>query len=289
MSELNTGVLDPSTAAAAVDPGTGAGATGVQPIRLTDDALVDLGDGKPVKWKDHNTGVLFHRDYTQKTQALAEERRQFQERNASWEREKQETETLREQMRGALSDPAKLSQLYMAAQMRGQQQQQPQPLTTQDVGTLEERLLAKLQTQFTNQTQQWQQAQAQERMSQQLNQMVESGIKEFPALGVFGQGISPGVFNQIHTLVETGTIPKTVEAVQQQIKVILQGYADGLTSHFDSERKAAALKKQKAAGGIEPAGGHGVLPEKRKYKGKDDPQREKDMADFLTQALSGEE
>jgi hypothetical protein len=257
---------------------------------LNDDALVRVKvDGKEVDvpWKQAREGVQFHETFTRRTQALAEERRQVAEQRAQFEQERAQAQEYIGNLRQALDNPQNLLALYMAKQAAaaGGAPQAPQPLTTADLQAQRAQMLTDVQ-QMLQQERAASEVQAAARQYEtSMGTFVEGLLADQPLLKAV-RGIEEVIFaDAIAALPEKPTPDEAREALKQSI----EARAAALSSAFTEQQKQSALAKNKAIHGIEPRGGAVQLPQARKYKGPDDPQRDKDFEAFVREMFSDSE
>ena len=226
---------------------------------LSDDTTITMdigGEEQEVSLKDLRSGFMRQQDYTQKTQATAEDRRSLEA--AAQQLQQRETA-----LTDLLADPQKLMQLVAA---RGGQQQQEVPLADTDVPTVG--TLKKLLGESQNQVRQEQQAVQQQMQQQQVVQQMEATAND-----AFGE-----VFYNIPDLKAVPFVgdtlkkmalednPKTLEEMRSAI------VSAGKKLSTQLNMKPPKVAKPQAAAqlqsGIEPPGGSAAPPPPDKTYGK---------------------
>ena len=226
---------------------------------LSDDTTVKMdigGEEQNVSLKDLRSGFMRQQDYTQKTQATAEDRRSLEA--AAQQLQQRETA-----LTDLLADPQKLMQLVAA---RGGQQQQEAPLADTDVPTVG--TLKKLLGESQNQVRQEQQAVQQQMQQQQVVQQMETTAND-----AFGE-----VFYNIPDLKAIPFVGDTLKkmALEDNPKT-LEEMRSSIVSAGKKLSKQLNMKPTKAAkpqavsqlqSGIEPPGGSVAPPPPDKTYGK---------------------
>ena len=250
---------------------------------LSDDATVKMdigGEEQEVSLKDLRSGFMRQQDYTQKTQATAEDRRSLE---AAAQQLQQREAALTE----LLGDPQKLMQLVAA---RGGQQQQPDvPLSDTDVPTVG--TLKKLLGESQTQVRQEQAAVQQQMQQQQVVQQMESTAND-----AFGE-----VFYNIPDLKEIPFVgdtlkkmalednPKTLE--QMRASIVVAGKKLAKQLNMKPPKKATPQAAAQLQSGIEPPGGSVAPPAPDKSYGKgrkiDWGDIDKDAAAWVEQQIQG--
>jgi hypothetical protein len=229
-------------------------------------------------WAQARQEIQFHRDYTQKTQETARERAELGQRQAQLEADRQALQGQAAQWQQILQDPQKISALYMAAAMRQQganQPQQPQPLTSDQLPILQQQMMSQVEARIAQAQQQMQVQQVAAGIENQLDSHVQALFTANPVL----QAV-PGVENLIYEKVQSMS-PRTLDEAKGYAKLIAEQYAESLNNAYVERSKQDLLAKNRVLQGIEPKGGTVQLPAPKKYKGFDDPERDRDMVAFL--------
>lgn len=181
-------------------------------------------------------------DYTQKTMALAEERRQLE---ARWNGE-------RSQIREFLTKPENVQQLYnhLVQQQQTSNPANPQPVTMQHIQALQQQIESRL---------------AQERQDIELKQ-IESTYKtdiQGHIAQILEQNPELKSIRKIDVILRQAALeqdPATVEEAKQHILTAAQEQVAAIRNHFTTAQKSAALNKQTLTRGIEPPGGAAPMP-----------------------------
>lgn len=260
------------------------------PVTLTDDALINLGK---VNGQDHilpwgevkKTQVLLPRDYTQKTQALAAERREFEAARQSFASEQAALRQQADQLRSIATDPAKLAMLHMA--LSHQQAQQtgvaPPPPTALDLQQLRQAMLAEARQAATDTVSSYgaeqQRAQTVSAFERELDAHAKTLTADHPILSKFPR-VSDLIYDEVERMA-----PKTVEEAKMYMATVVDGWKTGFDAQALDTAKATAAMKGKVANAMEPSGGMAMPPTAKKYKGTDDPRIAQDMEAFMRQSL----
>jgi hypothetical protein len=249
------------------------------PVSLNDNDLLSLkvgGKDLTLPWNQAKQGFQFHADYTQKMQALAEERKQLDAFRTQAEAQKAQYEAQLAQARQVMSDPQALTALYMNLQSRQNQPQGPQPITSENLPQLLQVIEQRNQAKFAAWQQEQQKAQFEARLESELDTATRSSLSKHPALAAL-PGIDDAIAGQVLRM-----RPANPTEAKQYTQVVVDSMAQKLAQAQEEQAKAALLATNQARLGIEPRGGFPVLPTPKSYSGKDGQgQREADMAAFL--------
>lgn len=247
------------------------------PTALSDDALVEvLVDGQPqqMTWADARKGVMMHAAFTKKTQTLAEERKQLALEREQAQAAAQQAAQIQQQVREILSDPAKLSAVYLAQQARQNGQAQPsaapQPAPF-DPAAFQQHLLNTIVPQAVQQIQFKQQEAA---IESDVTSFTTSLLDADPVLSSI-----PGFDNTVYEAVAKMG-PTSPQEAKDFIRIFVEDAAKRVQAKLADTSKTAAVAKAKAAASTIPGGGI-VAPPTKTYKGLDDPAIEGDMHKFL--------
>ncbi len=258
------------------------------PVTLNDTDLITIGKDQVLPWSEvKKTQVLLPRDYTQKTQALAAERRQFEQDRQAFLGEQTALRQQAEQLRAIASDPAKLAMLHMAiSHQQGAQAPgvPPQAPTMQDMQSLRQQLLEEARRTATETvstlTQQQERQQTVSGYERDLDAYARTLTADHPILSKF-----PRVENLIYDEVERMR-PQSIEEAKQYMATVVDGWKSGFQAQQLEAAKANAVSKEKVANAMEPSGGMAMPPVAKKYKGGlDSPEITKDMEAFMRQSL----
>lgn len=122
-----------------------------------DDTKITLPDGTEVTLADLKKGHLLHRDYTTKTQRLADERRKLEASQSKWKAELQEYAHMKKLLENNPEQRAKLREAYLEALKTGEvpdltqesaeeSAQEPDPMQEEVIEMLVERHLSKIES-----------------------------------------------------------------------------------------------------------------------------------------------
>jgi hypothetical protein len=273
-------------------------ANGQQPVAAPSSAedLIEVrfpdGRTETIARKDLPNAILMQRDYTQKTQRLAEREKQFQPILTAAQQLAQE----REQITQLFSNPAALAQFaqeqYGAEFARLFQPSDPNPIpgvAPDDIITAQQAAqIAEQRTQAYLSGLQQKLQQLESRFEGKTKEVVEQGIQQLKdsqevathqkaldahvdslfeahpllkAVPEMGDALRFRVFNRNPQTQEEAMKYLSEEAVRQE---------KALQREFENLNKAALAGKAKLAStGIEPPGGVGVQPEPQSFKKKD--------------------
>jgi hypothetical protein len=239
--------------------------TGNQDFSIADDQLVPLkinGQEQRIPWAEAQKSIMLHRDYTQKTQALAKERQDFEARQAQLEQERTETTSRLSQIQSVLSDPSKLMSLYMLAQQKMQQEPQaPQPITQDQLPQIIARIQEENQRQLAAERASWQREQEQQRMqSDYVSHLKNDVLKSQPLLSAI-DGIEELIAGQVHAMK-----PSSYQQALEYSKVVAEAIGQKLHGTLTESQKTDALHRSQLSNGIEPRGGAPLLPKPQSFK-----------------------
>lgn len=287
-------VAPPASAAPPAAPVPGQVASG-NPAPVEDLIEVQFKDGRTEKLSRQQIadGVLMQRDYTKKTQELAEHRKQLEPIATAYQQLTQEQQDIQ----ALFKDPQLLAQFInqtygtQFSQILAQLNQ-PNPLTgvqnddvitaqqaaaiareqtTQHVAAVQQRL-QELEQRFEAKTQ----AAVQAGMQQlETSQSVAAQQKVLDAhlTGLFEAHPILGSIPEMEDVIRFRVIsraPSSPEEAQKMLTEEATKQVKALETKFSELQKTAIAGKQKlATHGIEPPGGQGVQPEPRGFKTKD--------------------
>jgi hypothetical protein len=233
------------------------------------------GQARKVALQELQAGYQRQQDYTQKTMALAEERRRLE---AQWQSERQQT-------REFLSRRENVQQLlqYLESQ-QGPQVDPSQPITQQQL----QQMLAQRDQQFA----QSRDAERQQLMQElELKQMQESYSAD---IGQHIQGILASTpvlksIYQIETILKRAAAegqPATLQEAKQLIQQKAAEQADAIRAHFTEQQKQVAVQQGKLRG-IEPPGGAAPMPAPKSVGKMGSPEFNSDVTEYLRKLSGG--
>lgn len=244
------------------------------PVAATADQLYEVkigGNVRKVPLSELTSGYSRTQDYTAKTMALAEERRQL---SAQWDQERQ-------QLRDFLSKPENVKQLhdYLQSQNPGHTPGQPdQPLTTAQ-------LQAALAAERTRQAQERQSMMDDLELKQtatayrnDIDGHIKGLLDAHPELKLI-RGIE-------RTLKQAAAEqnPQDLDEAKQYIAQAATDQLGALSSHITEAQKHAALNKSNLTSrGIEPPGGSAPMPPSKQVGKMGSPEFNNDVARYLEQ------
>jgi hypothetical protein len=277
MSDVPNDTLNP-----AADPSP-ASDQGPQPLTIADDALIPLkvgGKDVTIPWAEARQGFQFHRDYTQKAQSLAEERRQFEAERATLLNERTTMSGELAKLKEVMTNPQALQALTVALWAKQNQPQQPQALTTESLPQLQQTMDQRLQQaieQFKSEFTQQQQ------VSDQLKQFgdhTRSLLSRHPALAAVDD-IDQVIAKQVGKMNPSG-----LEEAKSMAQTVIEALAQKQAQALAERDKANLLAKQQAQNGLEPSRGSAPLPKPQSFANRGE--REAAIASFMETALAGQ-
>lgn len=218
------------------------------------------------------SGYSRTQDYTQKTMALAEERRGLE---ARFEQE-------RGNLREFLSKPENVKQLhdYLVTQQGGSDPNQP--LTTQQLRAAMAAERAERSQEQARLIQDLELRQQESTYRGDIDTHIKSILEQHPELKAV-RGIG--------TLLKQAAReaqPETIDEAKQLILRAASEHATALRSHFEQQQKTAVLNKQNLTQkGTEPPGGAAPMPTAKGAFKLNDPRLRDDVTSYLKQMMNG--
>jgi hypothetical protein len=233
------------------------------------------GQTRKVALAELQSGYQRHQDYTQKTMALAEERRRIE---AQWNGERQ-------QVREFLSRPENVQQLLQhLQQQRGPQLDPSQPVTAQQ---LQQMLAQREQALMQSQVQQRQQM-MQELEMKHMEDGYKSEIQKHVA-DILTQHPELKTIRNIDYLLKQAAAqgqPATLDDAKSLMLQAATEQATAIRNHFTEQQKQSAIQKQSLSRGIEPPGGAAPLPQGKSTGRMGSPEFNADVSAYLQQLSS---
>lgn len=245
------------------------------PTALADDAIVEVTvNGQPVHmpWGEAKRSLMMHAAFTQKTQAIAEQRKALEAERAAAAKAVEDANQLKATLLRASQDPNFLSALYLAAQ--GKQQDTASPVAAPqaapapiDPQVLKEYLFQSIapevQQYVTQQT-------ALERQTAELDRDITTYtnalIDDDPILKELGDDFKDTIYGRVAKME-----PQSQAQAKEFIGLQIKDYKDRLAKARGESAKLAAVAKAKAVTGTE-RGGTPVTPTPKVYEKFDDMQ-----------------
>jgi len=260
--------------------------SGPVPVEVQDDTLLSFKDGDEVvqkSWAEVFKERLMNKDYTRKTQDLAEQRRRFDAEREEILAQRQALEGRMRQLAQVIRNPQALEALKAAAARQAGPPMDPnRPVTMQDLIRFQQSLQQRFDQSVEGKLQSFGQnltrAQTQERLHEDLVTFGTGLIKQHPELAAL-EGIEEAVFHRVFNL-----RPTDLNEAKQYTQKIIEEMAERLQASIEEQRKQAVAAKNKAADGTEPRGGAPVLPKPQKFE--TEWEKEKAMMEFVTQLES---
>jgi hypothetical protein len=230
------------------------------------------GQTRKVPLNELLSGYSRTQDYTQKTMALAEERRKLE----------QAMDAERGQYKSFLSDPDNVKQLhdYLLAQ-RGSQQSPNQPLTIQQYNALRaaeqqrqaqerEQMFAELETK-----------QLQHSYKAEVDTTIKTILDTHPELR------SIHMIDTILKMSAARKDPATIEDAVSHMREFAKEQSDRIRAQFAEQQKAVAIQKQNlTTRGTEPPGGAAPMPSAKPAYKLGDPRLAADATEMLRQLMN---
>lgn len=240
------------------------------------------------------TQAMLPAAFTQKTQALAEERRAFaaeQQRLQDLEARLQSREQRWQQQ---VTDPDILASLYLAALAKrngapppaapGAAPQgvapgaMPAPFSLDDVRAAVRQSYEEARQQAAQEAFQAQRLQA---IEQDLGAFGQGLMKDTPLARL--KGADDLVWNSVFKMQ-----PANPAEAKEYAKLVVADFNRQLVGEQQTAVARAAVAQAKGTAGIEPAGGAPATPQPRKYNDLQDSRLSEDMAAFMAQRLGAE-
>jgi len=248
-------------------------------FEVSENSILKFKDGdqeQQLSWKDLQTQRMLHKDYTQKRQADADARRQFETEREAFTRQKDAVEQQQRALAEIVTDDQKLAALYMAAQARKRQAEQPQQMTPESFSHHLEKLRQDVVVQQQEQLRQFRIEQEAQRLEQELDNFTRTVVKDYPVLAAV-EGIEDAIYNKVAALK-----PASLSEAKEQIKLAVEARHQAVQKALEEKGKRDAIDKEKATKGIE-RGGQVQLPAGKKYTSLNDKNLSKDMTSFFEQ------
>jgi len=231
------------------------------PVSLADDALVEvIVDGQPQRlpWKDARTSIMLHKAFTQKTQSLAEERRQHAAEREQFQQQQQTVRQQLETLQRVMQDPSQLAPLLLAQAQQQSKARQPQPLTTANLPDLQKQFSAIVSESVQQQMAAFRAQQQAELFEKDLDSYTTELLKDHPVLSKL-KGISDVIYGQVEKMG-----PKTISEAKEYIRMVVDEYRESVGGALTEEQKRAVAAKVKGTASIIPKGGAPVVPKAKK-------------------------
>lgn len=258
----------------------------VEAVQLTDDQLVEFTvNGKTVRepWsKVRQTQAMLPAAFTQKTQQLADQRRQAQELYTKLQSYEQTMQQRERAINEALADPDRLGALWMAAQAkRGQApaQRQPGQAPAQQPAFDPNQLLEAVRYEVNTSLSKARQEQQEETLNRDLESWGRDQMKGTRLAKI--RGADNLLWGEVVKMQ-----PDSLEQTHEYARLVIKELNEQLESEASGAAATATAEAAKAARGIEPNRGSPPPPPKREYKGLDDPQRREDLISFFQQRMA---
>jgi hypothetical protein len=266
-------VRTPAAPAAPVDAAGGApgsdGAPAGSALTVPDDHLFEIKYGKEtlkVPFAELKSGYQRHKDYTQKTMTLAEERRQYQEAAQRWDAEKQ-------QLRTYLSNRDNVRKILEHLERTGQAPAGTAAAHAAGAAGGEDEFLTAAQARQMLEQERRQYAQmtearlAKEREEFALSQTAASYSVEIDTTikGLLDSHPELQAVDDIESLLRQDASklqPQTLDEAKQYIAQAAQARAAKIQAWHSERAKQVAVNQQKLQNGIEPPSSTpGVMPQ----------------------------
>lgn len=228
------------------------------------------GQTRKVPLAELLNGYQRQQDYTQKTMALAEERRGFETK----------FEAERTQLRDFLSKPENVQQLhqYLLQQQGLQDPNSTQPLTSQQ---LQQALAAERTRQAQDRTSMIQELEMKQ-MESSYRADVDNHVK-----AILDQHPELKSIRRIDTILKAAAAeqePATIEEAKQFMLQAATEQVEAIRAHFTEQQKVAVLNKQNLTlKGTEPPGGAAPMPQPKQVGKMGSPEFNADVSAYLQQ------
>lgn len=234
-----------------------------EPPTVGDDAIIEvMVNGTPTKMSvgEARKGFMMHAAFTQKTQALAEERKAIAAEKAKVADWIQRAQNAVAQQERIFSDPAMLSAAYLAAQARANGQAVPPTAPQATAPALDP---AQLREQIMNEVFSTMAAKQQEaELETAVTTYTRNLFKDDPILSKI-DGFEDSVYGAVAQMQ-----PSNPAEAKEYIRLHIAGIKSKLAASHTTQAKAAAVAKAKASTGIE-RGGSPIVPTKKTYESFD--------------------
>lgn len=233
------------------------------------------GQARKVALQELQAGYQRQQDYTQKTMALAEERRRLE---TQWQSERQQT-------RDFLSRRENVQQLlqYLESQ-QGPQSDPSQPITQQQL----QQMLAQRDQQFAQSRDAERQQMFQELELKQMQETYSADLNQHIS-GILAQNPVLKSIYQIETVLKRAAAegqPATIQEAKQAIQQKAAEQVDAIRAHFTEQQKQVAVQQGKLRG-IEPPGGAAPMPAPKSVGKMGSPEFNSDVAEYLRKISGG--
>lgn len=227
------------------------------------------GQTRKVALNELQAGYQRQQDYTQKTMALAEERRRLE---GQWQAERQQT-------REFLSRRENVQQLLQyLEQQQGPKLDPSQPVTTQQL----QQMLAQRDQQFQQSREQERTQLMQELELKQMEDTYKADLSQHIS-GILAQNPVLKSIYRIESVLKQAAAegqPGTIEEAKQLILQKASEQADAIRAHFTEQQKQTAVQQGKLRG-IEPPGGAAPMPAPKPVGKMGSPEFNTDVAEYL--------